>query len=802
MLRNYFRTAYRTILKHQAFSAITVMGLAVGMAAFLFIIQFVRFERSYEDFNPNSPDLVRVTLDLYKGNEYVVTDCETHASTGPLLKQRIPEVRDFARMFHNDGLQDIKVGDKKFLDEGMYFADGSAIQIFSLKMLAGNSGTALQAPYNTIIDETTAKKLYGKTNAVGERITIDKVEYSITGIFADLPPNTHLKFKVLLSHPTLHARYSWYTDDGWNGNNEYLYLLLQPGTDIATLNKKISDFNNEYKEKIGNARYTAQPIRDIHLYSNKTYEPEPNGSARIAQFLGWIGGFIIVIAWVNYVNLSTARALERAREVGIRKVMGSQKSQLMRQFLAEAGIINCTAAVIAIGIFIAFFPAFKAITGQPLALTLSRDPEFWYTLSALVAVGSLLSGIYPAFVLSSFQPVAVLKGKFQSSGHGQVLRRALVVFQFGATVVLITGMVTVYLQVRHLRQYDLGMSIQQTLVVRAPRLDASDSVYAQHFSVFKNQVLSHAEVSVVSSTGSLPGLSLHELSSASVGRQGERQEDRYEFYYYGVDASFIDAMGMKLIAGKNFEDGKANEDQVIVNEEALRRLGYSNPDSALGAKLTFQTRWPGEPARIVGVIRNFYQRSPKESHIPILLKYEVRGDYYAINLKATDMPRALSTIREAWNNAFPDTVFSYFFLDEKYNQQYRADNQFGKVMGLFSGLAAFIACLGLFGLSSYTILQRTKEIGIRKVLGASVGQIVTLLSGDYARVIIIASVLAIPVSYLAVQSWLSNYAVRIVLNAWLFVIPVGIILIIALATVSFQTFKSATANPVKALKES
>jgi putative ABC transport system permease protein len=801
MIGNYLRIAYRNLLKNKAFSFINIFGLGVGIATFLLIVHNIRFEFSYEDFHEKADNIYRITLDDYNGSEYVSTDCETHALMGPMIKEKMPEVIDFVRMFHNDGFQDIKANNEKFLDEGIYFADPSVFDIFTLDVIHGNQQGALDDPFQAVITSSAAKKYFGRENAVGESIEIDKHRYNISAIIADLPTNTHLKYSILLSHSTLlKTEAGWYSEDNWNANNEYTYLLMQPGIDLAAFNSKLAAMCAGLKDKLGNDRYVAESIKDIHLYSHKTYEPEANGNAKSVYFLLIIASFILFIAWVNYVNLSTARAIERAREVGIRKVMGSMKVQLLVQFLSESVILNALAGVLALVLFQSSLPFFRELTGQPLPPV---DKEYGYLFTGLVLAGSLLSGIYPAFVLSSFQPAMVLKGKFKSSSHGQFLRKGLVIFQFGSTAVLLICLITVYQQVMYLRHYDLGMKIDQTLVVRAPRIDGPNSVFRSGFESLKTTLLQNPDVKLVARSESVPGLSLHELSSTELTQVGNQNGDgEYVYYYFWIDADFISTMGMSLVAGRNFESAMPNNDEVIINEEAVQKLGFSSPQDALGSKLTFYTRWPdGQPATIIGVVKNFYQRSPKEHHLPMLFKYWDGAGYFSIRLSTRDLPHAMAAVRSAWDRVFPDNVFSYFFLDERFDQQYAADVKFGEVIAAFSLLAVFIACLGLFGLSSYTIVQRTKEIGIRKVLGASVRQIVQLLSLDFVSVVMIASLIALPVAYFAMEEWLSGYANRIHLNGWLFLLPVVLVLFIAMATVSFQTLKTALTNPVSSLKQ-
>jgi putative ABC transport system permease protein len=804
MLYNYLRITYRSLLKNQSFSFINILGLAVGMAAFLFIIQYVRFERSYEDYNKHADNIYRVTLDLYNGNEYVVTDCETYAPVGPLLKDKFPEVIDYARMFHNDGLQDIRIGSENFLEEGIYFADPSAIKMFAVKVFNGNQNSALIEPYKAVISKSMAEKFFDDTDIIGETLEIQGNLYQVTGVMEDLPVNTHLKFNILLSHSTLPKLYSpWYSDSFWGGNNEYTYLLMSPDTDLASFNSKLVEFAIGLKDKIRTERFVAEPMKDIHLFSNKSFEPEINGSAGIVNFLLVIASIIIIIAWVNYVNLSTARSIERAREVGIRKVLGSLKRQLVFQFLSESVLINLLAAALAFVFFQIGLPLFRELTGQPLPHNLSSDPSFWLGFVGLIFIGSTLSGLYPAFVLSSFNPAAVLKGKFRSSPHGQQLRKGLVVFQFAATVILMIGMFAIYMQINYLRTYDLGMNLEQTLVIRAPHQMKYDSLQKTRYENLINEWGRNSKVLRVARSESLPGLSLHELATqSSVTKVGEEKKSgSYNYYFIDVDANYIPTLGMKLIAGRNFEDNASNHDQVIINEEAVRRLGFSNPEEAVGSQITFTTRQNGPPSTIIGVLQNYYQQSPKEAQIPMIFPYSEEAYYFSVKLRTENTTESIAEIKNVWDQVFPQTLFHYFFLDEKYNQQYQADARFGRVIGTFSALTVFIACLGLFGLSSFTIIQRTKEIGIRKVLGASVYQIVHLLSGDFVKTVLIAAIIALPIAYLAVTQWLSGYATRIDLQSWMFFIPVLSILLIALMTVSLQTIRKAFENPTGSLRQ-
>ena len=795
MLQNYFKIAYRHLAKSRTFSFINILGLAVGMSAFLLIIQYVRFERSYENFHNNSANINRIALDIYKGSEYVITDCEMYAPIGPILKRELPEVIDFVRMYENGNLE-VKVGDKKFYEKRIYMADPSIFTVFSYTVLHGDKTTALSEPFQTAITESKAKKYFGRVDAIGESIEIGNNLYTITAILEDVPANTHLKFDFLLSHATISKLWN-YNEDEFQGNNEYLYLLMADGTNLIEFNEKLKRISLRLKDKIGDDRIVADAMQDIHLYSNKSYEPEPNGNARSVYFLLIIAIFILVIAWINYVNLSTARAVERAREVGIRKVMGSLRSQLIFQFLSESTIITFLSSGLAIILVYLCFPFFTELTGQALPLDLFKDREFWYLFLALILSGSLLAGLYPAFILSSFEPVSVLKGKFRSSVHGQWLRKGLVIFQFASTVILIACMCTVYLQVSYLQKYKLGMNIEQMLVLKAPTL-ASDSIYHVKSQTLRKELHANPAVQTIAFSGGVPGLSLQGLSTTgNVFRYGQEHEDKgYIYYINNFDETFIPAFKMELVAGRNFEGNESVVDQLIINEEAMYTLGFENAAEAVGAKLLFY----GDEKTVIGVLKNFHHRSPKEKHLPMVFWYSNYAEYFSLRVNTDHIQATLASVKATWNKVYPDSPFEYFFLDETYNQQYKADQHFGQVIATFSTIAALIACLGLFGLSSFTITRRMKEIGIRKVLGATVTQIVSLLSRDLISLVLIASAIALPSAYFLMEDWLSNYAVRIDLNAWVFVVPLILILLISMLTVSFQTFKAAQTNASETLK--
>jgi len=766
-------------------------------------VQYIRFERSYEDFHTNANNIFRITTDIYNGKEFVITDCETYAPLGPLMKERMPEVVDYVRFYGMDGLKNVKSASHSFLETGLYWADASAFRIFTYDVIHGDAKRALTAPFDVVITASMAAKYFGRTDVIDEMLEIDRIPYRVKAVIADLPANTHLKFSFLLSRLSLKTLKPWYPDDRWNNNNEFTYVLTVPGTNLGTFNQKLEALTiTELKGEIDDERFTAESIQGIHLHSNKSYEPEANGSAQVVYYFTLIAAFIIVIAWVNYINLSTARAVERAREVGIRKVMGSVKRHLILQFLNESVIVNLIAGLLALVLFQISFPLLRDLSGQPLNDYIWNDRFFWLLFGGLIAGGSLLSGIYPAFVLASFKPAEVLKGKFHSSSHGQLLRKGLVIFQFSTTVILLISLVTIYRQIRFMQQYDLGMNIDQTLVLTGSQINTPDSLFHVTSQTLKSELLKNPEVSVVSNAETLPGQDIQDLSTTSLRRIGDTNDgkDGYQYYLMSVDSDFVPAMGMTLAAGRNFAGDKRIHDQVLINEEAAKLLGFGSAEEAIGMQINFQTRDGSTGSTVIGVLKDFHFRSPKEPYLPMLFFHGGSRTYFALKVNTKNMERTLANVKKTWDTILPNTVFHYFFLDERYDQQYRADAQFGKVMAAFAGLILFIACLGLFGLSSYTITQRTKEIGIRKVLGASVTAIVRLLTMGFAKTVLLAGVIALPVAYFLMKEWLTTYSVHIDLNAWIFVMALALILLLAIITVSFQVIRTAVANPTDSLK--
>ncbi|HYC85079.1 MAG TPA: FtsX-like permease family protein, partial [Chryseosolibacter sp.] len=541
--------------------------------------------------------------------------------------------------------------------------------------------------------------------------------------------------------------------------------------------------------------FNLQKIADIHLDSDFIGEFKPNGNRRSAYFLAIVAGLILVIAWMNYVNLATAKSIERAREVGVRKVMGGHRSQLIQQFLFESLVLNATAIFISLALVFLLTPWFSGLTARPIDYLLFREPVFWVSTAAFIILGATFAGLYPAFVLSSYKPVEVLKGRFKNTGQGVLFRKGMVIAQFIASITLIIGTFTVYRQLKFMQNQKLGVNIDQTLVLRSPNV--VDSTYEQKFQVFKEKIKQYPEVAHVAASTSVPG-GQPDWNAGGIRLLSQREDEANQYRVIMMDHDFIDLYGLDVVAGRGFSAATTGESgTVLLNEAGAKLMGFSKPEEALDQQINF---W-GDTFRIVGVLKNYHQESLKKAFEPLIFRYNsAPGGYYSIRFNAAEVKQSMARFEQHWKELFPGNPFLHFFLDDHYNQQYQADQQFGKVFGIFSSLAIFIACLGLFGLSSLTAIQRTKEIGVRKVMGASVSGIVSMMSKDYLVLLGIALVIAAPVTWWIMSRWLETFAHRLELEWWIFALPSLAVVSIALLTISVHTIKAARTNPAKSLR--
>jgi len=816
MLKSYLITAYRNILRNKVFSAINVFGLGIGLAACLLILQFVSFELSYDTMHKKLDRTYRITNDRFQNGKLIQHGTIMYPTIGFTMAKDFPEIEEYTRLMPG-GDMNIHIDEKNFRGDKCHFADEHFFSVFDFELLAGGRSSLLKEPYSAVLTEKTAQKFYGVSNqnyanVIGKTFYwgLDKQPYVVKGICRNIPENSHIQFDALVSYSTLYSGENKDADISWTWSDMRYYLVLKPGVDYKKLEAKFPDYSERYfhGDKVSGSveQFFLQPLRNAHLYSDYEYDIAKIANGKAVWAMLVVAAFILLIAWVNYINLTTSRALDRAKEVGLRKVMGAFKTQLVYQFLFESLIITCLAFVVAIFIVQVTQPLFNLVIGSQLSLTTifsSLNSTVVLSSIGLMLVGALLSGFYPAFVLSSYQPVTVLKGKFTRSSRGHVLRKMLVVFQFTASAALIAGTMIVSKQLTFMNKADLGMNIENTLVVDGPELMQWDSTFISRVESYKHEL---SQIKGVISATTSSNIAGNRLGRTFGIRTADQPADtRYTLSFMGVDYNYFDAYKIKVLAGRNFlpTDHKQNFKDltaIIINESAVKLLGLETAEKAVGRELI----WGNNGTRkwtIVGVVNDFHQESlhkPKEAMAfrPTYSTYSPTS----IKIETAETQNVIPAIEATYKKFFPGNSFEYIFLDQDYQQQYNDDKRFGTIINIFTGLAIFVSCLGLMGLASYTATQRTKEIGVRKVLGASVLNILITLSKDLLKLIGLSILIATPLAWYGMNSWLKGFVYRTNISWETFVLAGLAVIFIALFTIIYQTAKVATANPVDSLR--
>jgi putative ABC transport system permease protein len=803
MWKNYLKISWRNLLKNKVFSLINIVGLAIGMAASLLILQYVGHELSYDDFYAHADDTYRVTLDIYKNGEREVQSARVSPAVASSFQDEFPEIETFTRMVILGPDAVLTYEDSYKGEEDIYLADSAFFDVFSYNLLEGDTSSALNEPFCVIITESTAQALFKGKNPVGNDIVINadnfdgtSLPFKVTGVIEDFPENSHLQPAVLISYPTLYEFVGHQFDGSWNWNETYTYVRINPNADPEALEAKFPEvvhrFNQtQLEEQQMDWQYKLQPITDIHLHSALQHESSVNGNGFYVYFLAVVGIMILLIAYINFVNLITVKTLSRAKEVGIRKVSGAYRGQLIFQFFLESLFINIIALLLGIIILHIGTPYFSSVFDVELSWVTGSHPELWTGLAFFMLLLVLGSGFYPALVLSGYKPVKVLKGNKGQDRSGGILRKSLVTGQFAIALVLIALTLAAGLQIRYMQRQSLGFNPEQVLVIKGPK--AYDYGYGDNFTAFQNKLTSLTQVESVSGSIVVPGQEIYHYNDHLL-LNGKETSGVFSMDY--VAQNYFSHYNIPLLSGRMFREEEAGQPKWIINETAMRLLGFNDPEKALLQTIDRN----GQEGEIIGVVQDFHHQSLKEPISPILF-YCSRGfNYYTVKIKSAEMEETLEQLKATYTEMFPGSPYEYFFLDEFFNRQYRAEGQFNILFRTFSGLAIFIACLGLFGLSVYNVTQRTKEIGIRKVMGASVSNIVAMLSNDFMKMVLVASILALPLAYWVIQLWLENYAFHIDISWWFLLIPVCLLLLISLLTVSFQSVKAALMNPVDSLR--
>lgn len=798
MLKNYLLVALRALHRKKGYTVVNVLGLTLGVAASLLIFQYVSYELSYDVFHEDGNRIYRLQHDRLRDGELLTQTATTFSGVAPALQAAFPEVEAVARITRRYGGGVVRYEDHAFREEQVFHADPTVLTLFSYPLLQGDRATALLEPNTAVISTEAARKYFGDQNPLGETVIFGSDEaYTITGVAESLS-TSHFQFDFLFSYHTLAQMWDMELSTSWASLDFLTYVKLRPDADPSVLEAALPAFVDQHQPAASGTQMalSLQPLRDIYLHSDLLFEVGPTGSADTVYILGFIALFILVIAWVNYINLSTARAMERAREIGVRKVVGARKTQLIGQFLLESLLLNLIAGVLAVTLVQGGLPLFNQLTGAQLQLDLVRDVGFWLAFISVFGLGALLAGLYPAFVLSSFRPMLVLKGTFARARQGLMLRKGLVVFQFVATVVLIAGTLVVYEQITFMQHQDLGIDIEQTLVIDAPGVLHNNAAYTRQFESFKQALLQHPQVRHLAVSSEIPGAQTYWVNQAL--RLGASREEAVPLYIVAVDYDYLEGYDHELVAGRFLSrDFPADAQGIVLNEQATAMLGWDHAEASLGQRV----RIAGDSLTVVGIVADHHQQGLQEAQYQIAFRlYPEEYRYFSVKMGTDDLTGTMQHIEQTYAAFFPGSPFTHTFLNEVFDQQYQTYRQFGQIVGLFAVLAILVACLGLFGLSTFSASQRTKEIGIRKVLGSSIASILVLLSNYYVRLVLLGSVIAIPLAWFAMGQWLGDFAYRVSLSFFPFAGAILLTLVIALLSVSYQTLKAALANPVDALR--
>jgi putative ABC transport system permease protein len=791
MLKNYFKIAFRNLWRHRVFSLINILGLAVGMTACFLIFLYVRFELSYDKFHTKADRIYRIVCDIKTPTETMHPGGPSWA-VGPHLMGGFPQVEAAVRTTDDELL--VRKGNVKFQEKSSLFADSSFFQVFDFKMIKGNPKTALNEPLSIVFSESAVKKYFGDKDPLGQTVLLtgDGFTAKITGVMKDIPENSMIRADMIVSMSTITRKLNPGLDDQWGNYGNRTYVLLKPNANAAVFQKQIPAFlekmnGTEMKQLNMYPTLILEKFKDAYLRSDRN--DSNSGSIKNVYIFSIIAVFILLIACFNFINLTTARSAERAKEVGIRKVVGAGRQQLTRQFIGESVLICVIAFILTIAFAALLLPSFNQLAGKTLSRGVFENMSFIGILFlASIGIG-VLAGIYPSMVLSSFKPVTVLKGRFTTGIKGILLRKGLVISQFTISITLIIATIIVYLQMSFMRNQDLGFNKDQMMVINSNGDPARDA--------FMHTVSSMPNVKSVSMSSSVPGGGNMGAYSKIQNVKGDMQIANLDLYF--VDFDYLKQFDIKMVAGRSFSRDFMTDTthSMILNEAAVKMFGYRSPKDAVGRDFN---QW-GREGKIIGVMKDFHFKSLQEVIKPLSMRIEPNGcSLISIKVSGNNLPGTISSIENKWNTLIPARPFSYFFLDEYFNAQYKSEQRFGKLFLNFAILAIIISCLGLLGLASYSTMQRTREIGIRKVLGASVTNIVNLLSKDFLRLVGIAVIIASPIAYFSMHKWLQDFAYRIPISWWIFVIAAVTATLIAILTVSFQAIKAAVSNPVKSLR--
>lgn len=806
MIQNYLKIAFRNIWRNKTYSFINIAGLALGISAFLLILEYISFEKSVNQFHTNLPNIYRLLNENAKGETWA----QIEPGWATKAKERFPEIKEFCRVADGvaSGIAKNEAKNISFREEKVAYAEGNFFSFFTFPLKSG-SITSFNKPDIVFISEATGKKYFGAENPLGKVLTFfnqfGKKAYSVGGVYANMGDNSDIQLDMVLSLETLKNpanlnQNSWANLDNLDSQYIDTYFGLNQNTDYQSLEKKLIALRNELGKENDAIVFRLQRFSDIHLAPNFSDNYQHSGNVKYIYMLGGIAFLILLIGWFNYINLSTANALKRANEVGVRKVIGATQLDLIGQFLGESLLINALSFGLAVFLILLLQPLFNQLIQKNLTIQTLASSWIWAIGLGLLLLGSLASGAYTAFTLANFKTIETLKGKVSKSTKGILLRKSLVVSQFSISIVLIIATGLIYSQLKYMQSQNLGMNISQLVVIRGPQI-GKDSTYKGRKAAFLNEVVQQSFVKDYCLSGSVPG-NFYNFSTAGFTSSKSRKGDELKAYSTVLIGSrYLSTYDIKLLAGRNFTAPECevewnNNSKILINEKSLESFGFSSAAEAVNAKI----KWDERYLEILGVVKDYHHTSLQKAIDPILFFPQNSSSYFTIKLTGDNVQAKIATLDKIYKTNFTDNPFEYFFADENYDKQYISEQQYSSLFTTASIWAIFIACMGLFGLATFTVESRTKEIGIRKVLGASVMSITTLLSKDFLILVVISILIASPIAYYFMEKWLQDFAYRINISWWMFVLAGVSSLLIALLTVSYQAIKAALANPVKSLR--
>jgi putative ABC transport system permease protein len=797
MLKNLILIAWRNIRKDKTYSAINILGLTIGITCSMFLLMYILDELSFDRYHANAANIYRVVSNI-KEPDNAFTWAVAQQPLAPELRDNYPEVKNAVRFDGLGGKPMFKNGDKSFYEDNFYLADSTAFDMFSYPFVAGDPNTALDQPFSIVLTEKLAIKYFGTDNAVGQTLVNQSNEtFKITGVMKDVPLNSHFTFDALVSANTRKENPSW-------GNfGVFTYIQLPEGYDI---NKMYASLNKILKEKVDiifaqyniSIKYELQPITDIHLHSKIQDEAEGGGDISYIYIFSAVAAFMLIIASINYMNLATARSASRAKEVGIRKVMGSMRRQLIAQFITESVVITLIALVASLVLIYALLPLFNELSNKKLPFSYILQAPVLLSLIGVVLVIGIIGGSYPALYLSGFNPVSVLKGKLSAKGGNAVFRKVLVIAQFAISIFMLISTLVVFDQLQYLRNKDLGFTKERIIRMLLPTDDQ-----ANHVAAIEERMRQTMGVAAAASSNSSPGFGIGKLLIQVEDNEGKLSERGVDLY--NIDYDFVKTLGMTIVLGRDFTRDVPSDtvNGVLVNEAMVKRMAWKDP---LGKKFVYKGAGPNGTdieKKVIGVVKDYHQNSLYDVIEPLMINLSLKNNFIFIKTDPGDVGESLGAVEKTCKELYPNYPFDYQFLDQDFNSQYKSDEKRSQIFTAFSGLTIFIACLGLLGLAAFTTEQRTKEIGVRKVIGASVSGLVLLVAREFFVLVGIGTLVSYPLAWYFTSTWLQSFAYKIELsNEWLtFILSALLAGVITLLTVGYHVMRAASANPVKALRD-